>query len=204
MLSWILMRRFFFSCNPSQYYNTSGEEHLFQGRRECRDPMRGFRRTRANVSMKIGDVIMGAMASQFTSLMIVYSTVYSATDQRKRQSSAPLAFVRGIYRWPVNSPHKGPVMRKMFPFDDVIMHIQSSLVIYNASNIFQKVATASTAIVLDMQGLYSLRRRRRIGLGIPMINRRRSSDRLKFTMGVFVPVIRRVFLVNRGPGKLCK
>ena len=42
-------------------------------------------------------------------------------DQRKHQSSASLAFVRGIHRRPVNSPHKGPVMRKMFPFDDVIM-----------------------------------------------------------------------------------
>ena len=42
-------------------------------------------------------------------------------DQRKHQSSASLAFVRGIHRWPVNSPHKGPVTRKMFPFDDVIM-----------------------------------------------------------------------------------
>ena len=67
------------------------------------------------------DVIMGAMASQFTSLTIVYSTVYSGADQRKHQSSASLAFVRGIHRWPVNSPHKGPVTRKMFPFDDVIM-----------------------------------------------------------------------------------
>ena len=27
----------------------------------------------------------------------------------------------GIHRGPVNSPHKGPVTRKMFPFDDVIM-----------------------------------------------------------------------------------
>ena len=42
-------------------------------------------------------------------------------DQRKHQSSASLALVRGIHRWPVNSPHKGPVTRKMFPFDDVIM-----------------------------------------------------------------------------------
>ena len=46
---------------------------------------------------------------------------YSGADQRKHQSSASLAFVRGIHRWPVNSPHKGPVTRKMFPFDDVIM-----------------------------------------------------------------------------------
>ena len=47
--------------------------------------------------------------------------VYSDADQRNRQSSASLAFVWGIHRGPVNSPHKWPVTRKMFPFDDVIM-----------------------------------------------------------------------------------
>ena len=67
------------------------------------------------------DVIMGAIASQITSLTIVYSTVHSDTDQRKHQNSASLAFVRGIQRGPVNSPHKWPVTLKMFPFDDVIM-----------------------------------------------------------------------------------
>ena len=61
------------------------------------------------------------MASQITSLTIVYSTFCSGPDQRKHQSSASLAFVEGIHRWPVNSPHKGPVTRKMFPFDDVIL-----------------------------------------------------------------------------------
>ena len=66
------------------------------------------------------DVIMSAIAFQITSLTIVYSTVYSDADQRKHQSSASLAFVLGIHRGPVNSPHKWPVMRKMFPFDDVI------------------------------------------------------------------------------------
>ena len=66
-------------------------------------------------------VIESAMAAQITSLMTVYSTVYSGTDDRKYQRSASLAFVRWIHRWPVNSPHKGPVTRKMFPFDDVIM-----------------------------------------------------------------------------------
>ena len=39
---------------------------------------------------------MGTMASQITSLTIVYSTVYSDADQRKHQSSASLAFVWGI------------------------------------------------------------------------------------------------------------
>ena len=66
-------------------------------------------------------VIMGTMAYQITSLTIVYSAVYSGTDQRKHQSPASLAFVRGIHRGPVNSPHKGPVTPKILPFDDVIM-----------------------------------------------------------------------------------
>ena len=64
---------------------------------------------------------MGAMAPQICSLTIVYSTVYSDEDQRKHQRSASLAFMWEIHRWPVNSPHKGPVTRKMSPFDDVIM-----------------------------------------------------------------------------------
>ena len=68
------------------------------------------------------DVIMSALASQITSLTIVYSTVYSRhRAKKKNQTSASLAFVRRIPGWPVNSPHKGPVARKMFPFDDVIM-----------------------------------------------------------------------------------
>ena len=67
------------------------------------------------------DVIMGSIASQITSLTIVYSIVYSDADQRKHQSSASLAFVWGIHRGPVNSPHKWQVTRKMFPFDYVIM-----------------------------------------------------------------------------------
>ena len=53
---------------------------------------------------------MTTMVSQITSIMVVYSTVYSDADQRKHQSSGP-----------VNSPHKGPVARKMLSFDDVIM-----------------------------------------------------------------------------------
>ena len=64
-----------------------------------------------------GDVIMGTVASQITSLTIVYSIVYSGADERKHQSFASLAFVRGIHR----GPHKWPVTRKIFPFEDVIM-----------------------------------------------------------------------------------
>ena len=76
---------------------------------------------------------MGAMASQITGLKVVYSTVYWGADQRKHQSSASLAFVRAIHRWTVNAPHKGPVMRKMFPIDDVPM-------LHNASSIAATVA----------------------------------------------------------------
>ena len=71
---------------------------------------------------------MGEIASQITILTIVYSTVYSDADQRKHQSSASLAFVRGIHRGLVNSPHKWPVTRKMFPFDDVIMNADNTTV----------------------------------------------------------------------------
>ena len=61
------------------------------------------------------------MASKITSFTSVYSAVYSGADNRKPQSFASLAFVWGIHRWPVNSPHKWPVTRKMFAFDYVVM-----------------------------------------------------------------------------------
>ena len=64
---------------------------------------------------------MGTMVSQITSLTIVYSTVYSGADQGKHQSSASLAFVRGNSRVTVYSPHKWPVMLKMFISNDVTM-----------------------------------------------------------------------------------
>ena len=67
------------------------------------------------------DVIMSAMASQISGLPTVCPTVCLGADQRRHQSSASLAFVRGIHRLPVDSPHNGPVTGKMFSFDDVIM-----------------------------------------------------------------------------------
>ena len=48
---------------------------------------------------------MGTMASEITNLDIVYSNIHSDADEKN----------------PVNSPHKWPATRKMFPFDDVIM-----------------------------------------------------------------------------------
>ena len=81
------------------------------------------------------DVIMSAMASQITSLTIVYSTVYSGGDQRKHQNSASLAFVWGFHRWPVNFPDEGSVTRRMFPFDDVIMWFSWDLIFAERNNI---------------------------------------------------------------------
>ena len=72
------------------------------------------------VFIHYSDVIMGAMTSQTARLTIVFSTIYSGADQRRHQSSTSLAFVQEIHRSPVNSPNKGPVTWKIFPFDDVI------------------------------------------------------------------------------------
>ena len=91
-----------------------------------------WRRVPAN--FHYNDVMMSAVASLITSLTVVYSSVYSGANQRKHQSSASLAFMRGIHRWPVNYPHKGPVVRKMFSFDDVIMltaNIKASCVMHD-------------------------------------------------------------------------
>ena len=64
---------------------------------------------------------MTTMASQITSLMVVYSTVYSDADQRETSKLRATGLCVGNSPGPVNSPPKGPVTRKMFPFDDVIM-----------------------------------------------------------------------------------
>ena len=85
-----------------------------------------------SVEATYSDDIMSALASQITGASMVCSTDCSGADQRKHQSSASLAFVRGIHRWPVNSPHKGPVTREMFPFHNVIMAT------YNPSHIIRR------------------------------------------------------------------
>ena len=100
-------RRQLLSKFPNRFWRL---RHFFEDRRGLHLP-----------SDHYNDVIMSVMASQITGVSIVCWFVGSSADQRKHQSSASLAFGWGIHRWPVNSPHKGPVMRKMFQFDDVIM-----------------------------------------------------------------------------------
>ena len=67
------------------------------------------------------NVMMRVMASQITGSPASRLFAQPFEDLIEHKNSASLAFVRIIYRWPVDSPHKGPVTRNMFPFDDVIM-----------------------------------------------------------------------------------
>ena len=75
------------------------------------------------------DVIMTTMASQITSLTVVYSIVYSDAD-KKTSKLRVTGLCVGNSPGPVNSPHKGPVTRKVFPFDDVIMLLDICLPIH--------------------------------------------------------------------------
>ena len=110
---------------------------------------------------------MSMMASRITSLTIVYSSIYPGADQRKHQSSASLAFVRGIHQWPVNFLRKWPVSQKMFPFDDIIMikfisNIAFSTNVYllalnyaeqcysKSVKNFDKLCTASSGLILGL------------------------------------------------------
>ena len=96
------------------------------------------------ITLHYNDVIMRSMASQITTLTIVCSTVYSGADKGKHPSSASLAFVRGFQRWPMNSPHKGPVTQKMFSFDDVIMLTWLLLGLHTPSDIHRTLSTQTT------------------------------------------------------------
>ena len=127
-------------------------------------PVLGYTRRRRNASIKqdlhYGDVIMSAMATQITGISIVCSlNVPLGADKIKYQSSASLAFVRGMHRWPVDSSQKGPVTRKMFPFDDVIMitprgkvymYLLVFVELYHAYNIIIPFSGISTPSLTDL------------------------------------------------------
>ena len=116
-----------------------------QNQRENKSTAQLFSLTFVPVSQQISshynDAIMSAMASQITGVSIVYSIVCSDADKRKHQSSTSLAFVGGIYRWPVKSQHKWPVTQKMFLFNDVIM--------VNTESIFYFRSAMSPYKILD-------------------------------------------------------
>ena len=93
-----------------------------------------------NISFRLihyNDVIMSAMGYQITGLTIVSSAVCWGADQRKRQSSASLAFVRGIRRWSVVSPHKETVTRKTFSaivVENVSLKLRLAWLLLNATS----------------------------------------------------------------------
>ena len=97
------------------------------------------------------DVIMSAMSSQISGITSVYSTVYSSADKKRHQSCASLAFVRGIPHWPVNSTHKGPVTREMFPFDDVIMVLKVSKFVHNTFDTRASCMEQFVKVIIVMQ-----------------------------------------------------
>ena len=93
---------------------------------------------------------MGPMASQITSLTIVYSTIYLGADN-KNQSSASLAFVRGIHRWQVYSPQKEPVTRKIWNSDQwftlcIILGMRYISNIYHNTELWFDTWTTYTAL----------------------------------------------------------
>ena len=94
---------------------------------------------------------MTTMASQNTSLTVVYSTVYSDTDQIKHRVTG---LCEGNSPGPVNSPHKGPVTWKMFPFDDVIMLYWNRLQVRNFVAVMTSTTLSSLAApeVVDDRG----------------------------------------------------
>ena len=142
--------------------NSSAINHLAAGIRWLEDPYQHYIA-----------VIMGAMASQITSLTIVCSIVYSDADQRKHQSSASLAFVRRIHV-------TGEFPAKMSS------NAENVPIWWRHHGMTRSRETISHVI-------YSLRRHRPIGVGIPIINLRRSLDRLRYIMGIPIPVRRRLY-----------
>ena len=69
-----------------------------------------------------------------------YDCLFNRSFRRssKKTSKLRVAFVRGIHRWPVNSPHWRPVTRNMFPFDDVIILLSRKTPFPNRGNLNQQ------------------------------------------------------------------
>ena len=122
-LNWFIRLKFLchtrISTNPNQRFKVYWVTHFGITIREIRGNVFFF--ILARIRSHYGDVIMGMMASQITSLTLVYSTVYSGADQKKTSKHRVTGLCAG--NSPVNSSLKGTVTRKMIPFDDVTMAI---------------------------------------------------------------------------------
>ena len=99
---------------------------------------------------------MSAMASQITSLTIVYSTVYS---RRRTKETSKFRFTGLCVRNSLVAsefPHRGPVTRKKFAFDDVIVpvHIEGTRKDIGMALIAQFITVIMTSLFLDFgQGM---------------------------------------------------
>ena len=116
----LVHKHYLYSCIIYNYRFIYSRKPCSGASRPCRSRLRELGHIWSPYSLQWR--IMSAMAYQIIAASIVYSTVCLGADQRKHQSSASLAFVGAIHRWPVNSPHKWPVTRKMFSFYDVIIY----------------------------------------------------------------------------------
>ena len=110
-------------CNDSWLVSPGSFGHGFSTKTKTVEIQNNLSCPLCVIHRHYSEVIKSAMVSQITGVSIVYSTICSGADQRKHHRSASLAFVRGIHRWPLDSPHKGPVTQKMLPFEDVIMQL---------------------------------------------------------------------------------
>ena len=112
------------------------------------------------------DVIMTTLASQITSLTVVYSTVCSDADQRKHQSSASLAFVWGIHRDRWIPRTKGQLRGNCFHLmtsscwrgNSFPCHIMSSLwlSIFRLKGIDIKITSRFSVACAAMQWLFTM------------------------------------------------
>ena len=109
-------------------------------------------------SSHYSDIIMSMMASQITGVSIVCFAVCSGTDQRKHQSSMSLVFVRGIHQSLVDSPHKGPVMQKMFPSAAVVVMLHViiwfTVLHYNSTDWSSRAADRLCCVMLPRFWLF--------------------------------------------------
>ena len=103
------------------------------------------------------DIIMSAMASQIQFQHCSLNHLFRHRSNKTSQSSVSLAFVREIHRWPMNSPHKLPVTRKMFKFDDVIMnHVWLAQLIAGAVTYFQHIKWETNEMTVTANVLFKL------------------------------------------------
>ena len=79
-------------------------------------------------SVHYSDVIM--MVSQITGVSILCSTVCSGADQKKISKFCVTGLCEGNSPVTSGSPHKQPVMQKVFPFDDVVMGLHHIMMVF--------------------------------------------------------------------------